>query len=148
MPVFKKIRTFVLKKSEVQNPWVLVDAKDRTLGRLATKLADILRGKDLPTYTPNVDSGSFVIVVNAEKIKVTGDKLQQKKYYTYSGYAGGLKERTLSEQLQKAPEKVITHAVKGMLPKNKLADKLLKKLKVYRGEAHPHAAQKPVVVNL
>jgi large subunit ribosomal protein L13 len=148
MSVFKKIRTFVLKKEEVKNPWVLVDAKDRTLGRLATKLADILRGKDLPTYTPHVDSGSFVVVVNAEKIKVTGDKLQQKKYYTYSGYAGGLKERTLAEQLQKAPEKVITHAVKGMLPKNKLADKLLTKLKVYRGAEHPHAAQKPVQVKL
>ncbi len=143
MPIFKKIRTFVLKKGETVNPWVLIDAKGKTLGRLSTYIADALRGKNKPTYTPHVDGGNFVIVINAEKIKVTGKKLEQKKYYKYSGYAGGLRERSLAEVLAKAPENVILHAVKGMLPKNKLARKLLTKLKVYRGDQHPHAAQQP-----
>ncbi len=146
MPIFKKIRTMVLKKEEVKSPWVLIDVKGKTLGRISTKIADLLRGKDLPTYTPHVDGGSFVVVINAEKIAVTGKKMEQKMYYNYSGYAGGLRERTLAEQLKRAPEKVIEHAVKGMLPKNKLSNKLMTKLKVYVGENHPHAAQKPTVV--
>jgi len=148
MSIFKKIRTYVLKKEEVVRPWVLIDAKDQTLGRLATRISDVLRGKDLPTYTPHVDSGSFVIVINADKIKVTGKKLTQKMYYTYSGYAGGLKERTLGEQLKRAPDKVILHAVKGMLPKSKLAAAMLTKLKVFAGDQHPHAAQKPQTITL
>lgn len=148
MPIFKKIRTVIIKKEDVKNPWVLVDVKGLTLGRVSTKIADLLRGKNLPNYTPNVDNGSFVVIINAEKIAVTGKKMEQKMYYTYSGYAGGLTERTLAEQLVKAPEKVITHAVKGMLPKNKLADKMMTKLKVYVGEEHPHAAQQPTVITL
>ena len=122
----------------------MVDADAQTLGRLATEIADVLRGKGKPAYTPHVDTGDFVIVVNAEKIHVTGKKLEQKIYYRHSGYPGGLRERTLAEQLKRRPEEVIRKAVKGMLPKNKLASAQLRKLKVYAGPDHPHSAQNPV----
>ncbi|MDX6532624.1 MAG: large subunit ribosomal protein, partial [Gaiellales bacterium] len=118
--------------------------ESRTLGRLATEIADLLRGKGKPQYTPHVDTGDFVVVVNAEKIHVTGKKLEQKIYYRHSGYPGGLRERTLAEQLARRPEEVIRKAVKGMLPKNRLAAAQLKKLKVYAGPEHPHTAQNPV----
>ena len=123
--------------------WYLVDAEGKTLGRLATRIADTLRGKDKPQYTPHVDTGDFVVVVNAEKISVTGDKRQAKLYHRHSGYPGGLRSRTLREQLERRPTEVLRKAVKGMLPKNRLAAKQLTKLKVYVGPDHPHEAQAP-----
>jgi large subunit ribosomal protein L13 len=137
------VKTYVAKPSDRQRDWVIVDATGQTLGRLATRIADALRGKRKPEYTPHVDTGDFVIVVNAEKISVTGNKLADKKYYRHSGYPGGLKVRTLEEQLERRPEEVIRHAVKGMLPRNRLARKQITKLKVYAGPDHPHIAQKP-----
>jgi large subunit ribosomal protein L13 len=137
------MKTYSAKPREIEQSWYLVDADGRTLGRLATEIADTLRGKGKPAYTPHVDTGDFVIVVNAEKIHVTGKKLEQKIYYRHSGYPGGLRERTLAEQLARRPEEVIRKAVKGMLPKNKLAAAQLRKLKVYAGSEHPHAAQNP-----
>ena len=122
---------------------MLVDASGKTLGRLATQLADVLRGKRKPQYTPHVDVGDFVVVVNAEKIAVTGNKRADKRYYRHSGYPGGLRSRTLEEMLQRRPEEVIRKAVKGMLPRNRLARQQLRKLKVYAGPDHPHAAQQP-----
>ena len=138
------MKTYSAKPHEIEQSWYLVDADARTLGRLATEIADLLRGKGKPAYTPHVDTGDFVIVVNAKKIHVTGKKLEQKIYYRHSGYPGGLRERTLAEQLARRPEEVIRKAVKGMLPKNKLASAQLRKLKVYAGPEHPHAAQNPV----
>jgi large subunit ribosomal protein L13 len=120
-----------------------VDASGQTLGRLATRLADMLRGKDKPEYTPHIDTGDFVVVVNAEKVRVTGNKLETKKYRRHSGYPGGLRERTLSEMLERRPEEVIRLAVRGMLPRNRLARQQLRKLKVFAGPDHPHEAQKP-----
>jgi len=137
------MKTYSQKESEVQRDWYVVDAADQTLGRLATQIATLLRGKHKPTFSPNLDGGDFVIVVNAEKVRVTGNKLDQKIYYRHSGYPGGLRERTLAEQLARRPEEVIRRAVKGMLPKNKLAAAQLRKLKVYAGPEHPHAAQNP-----
>ena len=137
------MKTYSAKPHEIEQAWYLVDADQRTLGRLATEIADTLRGKNKPAYTPHVDTGDFVIVVNAEKVRVTGKKLDQKIYYRHSGYPGGLRERTLAEQLARRPEEVIRKAVKGMLPKNKLAAAQLRKLKVYAGPEHPHAAQNP-----
>ena len=137
------MKTYSAKPGEITREWYLVDADGLTLGRLATLIADTLRGKLKPQYTPHVDTGDFVIVVNAEKIHVTGNKLDQKRYYRHSGYPGGLRERTLAEQLARRPEDVIRKAVKGMLPKNKLAAAQLRKLKVYAGPEHPHAAQNP-----
>ncbi len=137
------MKTYSAKPREIEQSWYLVDADQRTLGRLATEIADLLRGKGKPAYTPHVDTGDFVIVVNAEKVRVTGKKLEQKIYYRHSGYPGGLRERTLAEQLARRPEEVIRKAVKGMLPKNKLAAAQLRKLKVYAGPEHPHAAQNP-----
>ena len=136
--------TYTAKPGEIQRDWYVVDAEGRTLGRLATEIADTLRGKGKPQYTPHVDTGDFVIVVNAGKIHVTGNKLDQKIYYRHSGYPGGLRERTLREQLDRRPEEVLRKAVKGMLPKNKLAAVQLRKLKIYAGPEHPHAAQSPV----
>jgi large subunit ribosomal protein L13 len=138
------MKTYSAKPREIEQGWYLVDAESRTLGRLATEIADLLRGKGKPQYTPHVDTGDFVVVVNAEKIHVTGKKLEQKIYYRHSGYPGGLRERTLAEQLARRPEEVIRKAVKGMLPKNRLAAAQLKKLKVYAGPDHPHEAQNPV----
>ena len=137
------MKTYSAKPREIEQSWYLVDADGQILGRLATEIADTLRGKHKPEYTPHVDTGDFVIVVNAEKIHVTGKKLEQKIYYRHSGYPGGLRERTLAEQLARRPEEVIRKAVKGMLPKNKLAAAQLRKLKVYAGPEHPHAAQNP-----
>jgi large subunit ribosomal protein L13 len=137
------MKTYSAKPREIEQSWYLVDAEGETLGRLATEIADVLRGKRKPAYTPHVDTGDFVVVVNAEKIHVTGNKLEQKIYYRHSGYPGGLRERTLAEQLQRRPEEVIRKAVKGMLPKNRLAAAQLKKLKVYAGPEHPHEAQNP-----
>ena len=136
-------RTWNAKPGEVQQRWFLVDAEGRTLGRLATQIADTLRGKTKPEYTPHVDTGDFVVVVNAEKIHVTGKKLDEKIYYRHSGYPGGLRQRSLREQLERRPTEVLRGAVKGMLPRNKLARRQLLKLKIYAGPEHPHEAQRP-----
>ncbi len=130
-------------KQTRERRWYVIDASGKTLGRLATQIADILRGKRKPEYTPHVDVGDFVIVVNAEKVAVTGRKREQKIYYRHSGYPGGLRQRTLAEQLEQQPEEVIRLAVRGMLPRNRLARQQLRKLKVYRGPEHPHEAQRP-----
>ena len=137
------MKTYVAKPSDRQRDWLIVDATGQTLGRLATQIADALRGKRKPTYTPHIDTGDFVVVVNAEKISVSGNKLEDKLYRRHSGYPGGLKTRTLNEMLERRPEEVIRLAVKGMLPRNRLARKQLTKLKVYAGPDHPHAAQQP-----
>ena len=137
------MKTYVAKPSDRERNWLIVDATGLTLGRLATQIADALRGKRKPTYTPHIDTGDFVVVINAEKISVTGKKLEDKLYYRHSGYPGGLKSRTLSEMLDRRPEEVIRIAVKGMLPRNRLARKQRTKLKVYAGPDHPHAAQQP-----
>ncbi|MGO9976356.1 MAG: 50S ribosomal protein L13 [Solirubrobacteraceae bacterium] len=137
------MKTYVATPTDRERNWLLVDATGQTLGRLATQIADALRGKRKPTYTPHIDTGDFVVVVNAEKISVTGRKLSDKLYYRHSGYPGGLKSRTLSDMLEQRPEEVIRLAVKGMLPRNRLARKQLTKLKVYAGPDHPHAAQQP-----
>ncbi len=137
------MKTYVATPENRQRDWYVVDAEGKTLGRLATQIADALRGKRKPEYTPHCDTGDFVVVINAEKISVTGNKRADKKYYRHSGYPGGIKERTLSEMLERRPEEVIRLAVKGMLPRNRLARKQLTKLKVYAGPEHPHEAQKP-----
>jgi large subunit ribosomal protein L13 len=137
------MRTYNAKPGEIERCWYVVDADGQTLGRLATQIADTLRGKGKPQYTPHVDTGDFVVVVNAEKVHVTGNKLDQKRYYRHSGYPGGLRSRTLREQLDRRPTEVIRKAVKGMLPKNRLARQQLNKLKVYAGPDHPHEAQAP-----
>lgn len=136
-------KTYSLKASDVHNAWYVVDAEGMTLGRLSTRIATILCGKHKPIYSPNIDSGDFVIVVNAEKIRVTGNRLDQKKYYRHSGYPGGLSEMSLRGLLERHPERAITYAVKGMLPKNRIGRKMFKKLKVYAGPDHPHEAQQP-----
>jgi large subunit ribosomal protein L13 len=137
------MKTYSAKPGEIERHWYLVDAEAKTLGRLATQIAEVLRGKGKPAYTPHVDTGDFVIVVNAEKVHVTGQKLDQKLYYKHSGYPGGLHSRTLREQLERRPEEVLRKAVRGMLPKNRLASAQLRKLKIYAGPDHPHAAQNP-----
>jgi large subunit ribosomal protein L13 len=137
------MKTYSAKPGEVTREWYLVDAEGKTLGRLATQIADTLRGKRKPQYTPHVDTGDFVVVVNAEKIHVTGNKLDQKRYYRHSGYPGGLRSRTLRDQLERRPTEVLRVAVKGMLPKNRLARQQLTKLKIYAGPQHPHEAQNP-----
>ncbi len=142
------MKTYVAKPTTAERNWLLVDANGLTLGRLSTQIADALRGKRKPTYTPHIDTGDFVVVINAEKIAVTGNKLAEKRYYRHSGYPGGLKSRTLAEQLDRQPEEVIRHAVKGMLPRNRLARKQLTKLKIYAGPEHPHAAQQPVPMEI
>ena len=136
-------KTYVASASDRDRGWVVIDANGKTLGRLATQIADLLRGKRKPEYTPHVDTGDFVVVVNAEKISVTGNKRAEKRYYRHSGYPGGLKSRTLEEMLQRRPEEVIRIAVKGMMPRNRLARKQITKLKVYAGADHPHVAQSP-----
>jgi large subunit ribosomal protein L13 len=132
---------------EIDKNWYLVDAEGQVLGRLASRIASILRGKDKPYFAPNVDVGDFVVVVNAEKVAVTGNKAEAKEYFTHSGYPGGAKSVKLSEMLSKKPEHVIRHAVGGMLPKNSLGRQMLKKLKVYSGPSHPHKAQEPAGIN-
>ena len=137
------MKTYVATPTDRQRDWLVVDAEGQTLGRLATRIADALRGKRKPAYTPHIDTGDFVVVINAEKIHVTGNKLEQKRYWRHSGYPGGIKSRTLAEMLDRRPEEVIRKAVKGMLPRNRLARRQLTKLKIYAGPDHPHAAQKP-----
>ncbi len=141
-------KTWNAKAGEVARNWYLVDAEGQTLGRLATRIADTLRGKDKPQYTPHTDTGDFVVVVNAEKVAVTGKKMDEKMYYRHSGYPGGLKERSLREQLDRRPTDVLRKAVKGMLPRNRLARQQLLKLKIYAGPEHPHEAQAPKQLDL
>jgi large subunit ribosomal protein L13 len=136
-------KTWNAKPGEITREWYVVDAEGLTLGRLATRIADTLRGKNLPQYTPHVDTGAFVVVVNAEKIQVTGNKMEQKMYHRHSGYPGGLRSRTLREQLDRQPTEVLRKAVKGMLPRTRLGRAQLTKLKIYAGPEHPHVAQAP-----
>jgi len=140
--------TKVAKKEDVTRDWYLVDVDSKVLGRVATQIANVLRGKNKPTFTPSVDTGDFVIVVNAEKIALTGKKMSDKIYYSHSGYVGGLKEITAGKLIEKKHEDLLKKAVKGMLPKNKLARHMLKKLKIYSGDAHPHSAQNPKNLNI
>jgi large subunit ribosomal protein L13 len=142
------MKTYAANAQTRERTWLVVDATGQTLGRLATRIATTLRGKHKPEYTPHVDTCDFVIVVNAEKVSVTGNKREDKRYYRHSGYPGGVKERTLQEMLDRRPEEVIRHAVKGMLPRNRLGRKQLTKLKVYAGPDHPHAAQKPAPMEI
>ena len=141
------MKTYSLKKEEVHRNWFVVDATDRVLGRVATKIADKIRGKDKPSFTPHTDGGDYVIVINAEKIKVTGSKFNNKIYYRHSLYPGGLKSQTFKELIEKNPERVIEEAVKGMLPKNKLGKSIIKKLKVFQGPNHDHESQQPAEWN-
>jgi large subunit ribosomal protein L13 len=142
------MKTFSAKSQDVRREWHLVDATDKTLGRLATELALRLRGKHKPIYTPHVDTGDYIVVVNAEKIRVTGNKLEDKIYHHHTGYIGNLKSEPLGKLMQRAPERAIERAVKGMLPKNKLGRAMYKKLHVYAGPEHPHAAQQPAALEL
>lgn len=142
------MKSYMASTASVERKWYVVDAADQTLGRLASEIAKVLRGKNKPTYTPHIDTGDYVIVVNADKIKVSGKKLDQKIYYHHSDYVGGMKETTLKEMLEKKPENVITLAVKGMLPKGPLGRSMLTKLHVYVGPEHDHAAQKPEVLEI
>jgi len=142
------MKTYVATPTDRERNWLLVDANGQTLGRLATQIADALRGKRKPTFTPHIDTGDFVVVINAEKIAVTGKKRDDKIYYRHSGYPGGLKTRTLDEMLERKPEDVIRLAVKGMLPKNRLARKQITKLKIYAGPEHPHQAQQPTPIKI
>ncbi|MCL5024709.1 MAG: 50S ribosomal protein L13 [Nitrospirae bacterium] len=140
------MKTQFAKKNEIERKWYLFDARDAVLGRLATRVATYLRGKNKTVFTPNVDTGDFVVVVNADKVKLTGNKLEDKVYYRHSGYIGGIKATTAKERLNSSPEEMILDAVWGMLPKNRLGRAMLKKLKVYRGPEHPHSAQKPEII--
>jgi large subunit ribosomal protein L13 len=142
------VRTYTAKNEEMEREWYVVDAEGHTLGRLASTIASILKGKHKPIYTPHLDCGDFVIVVNAEKVRVTGRKLDQKFYHRHSGYPGGLSSISLRDQLAKHPERVLQAAVRGMLPKNKLGRQMYKKLKVYAGDSHPHQAQQPKSLEL
>lgn len=142
------MKTYTPKENELKSEWFVVDAGGQILGRLASKLAHRLRGKHKPEFAPHVDNGDFLVVINAAKVAVTGKKLDQKMYYKHTNYPGGLKERTLRQMLDKKPEEVLRAAVKGMLPKNRLARRLLTKLKVYAGTEHPHAPQKPTPIDL
>ncbi|HKH42908.1 MAG TPA: 50S ribosomal protein L13 [Solirubrobacterales bacterium] len=137
------MRTYQATPQDRERVWYVVDAEGKTLGRMATQIADVLRGKRKPSYTPHVDVGDFVIVINAAKVAVTGDKREKKLYWRHSGYPGGIRSRTLGDLLEKRPEEVIRKAVKGMLPRNRLARQQLRKLKIYAGPDHPHQAQKP-----
>ncbi len=142
------MKTYAVKASEIERSWWLVDASDQTLGRLATRIATLLEGKHKPIYSPHLDTGDHVVVVNAARVRVTGNKLIQKRYYRHSNYPGGLKEESLAALLERKPELVIERAVKGMLPQNRLGRAMFRKLKVYSGGEHPHAAQQPTAVEL
>lgn len=142
------MKTFAAKNTDIEQKWYLVDAKGANLGRLSTKIAEILMGKHKPQYSPHVITGDIVVVINCAKIKVTGNKLEDKKYYRHTGYPGGIKQETLKEMLIKHPNRVIEHSVAGMLPKNKLQAEMLKNLKVYAGEEHKHDAQKPELIKV
>ena len=141
------MKTQSFKQSDIEQSWILVDAKDKTLGRLASALASRLRGKHKPEYTPNSDLGDYIVVINANKINVTGDKLNQKKYFKHSGYPGGIKSKSLNKVIENSPEDAIRMAVKGMLPNNKLGKKMLTKLKIYKDNEHPHQAQNPNILD-
>lgn len=138
-----EMKTFSAKKESVTRSWYLVDATDKTLGRLSTEIANRLRGKHKPEYTPHVDTGDYIVVVNAEKIRVTGNKTTDKVYHHHTGYPGGIKSITFDKLVEKAPEQIIEKAVKGMMPKNKLSSAMMSKLKIYAGSDHPHSAQQP-----
>ena len=142
------MKTYAAKEIEIKRQWHLVDAEGKVLGRMASRIADVLRGKHKPFYTPNVDTGDFVVVINAGKVVVTGKKAQQKVYQRYSGYPGGLKEIKYADMLERHPERIIRLAVRRMIPSNKLGRRVLKKLKVYRGPEHPHEAQQPQVLSM
>jgi len=142
------VKTYSAKPNEVQHDWLLVDAEGQTLGRLATQIAHRLRGKHKPIFTPHVDTGDFIVVINAEKVKLTGKKVEDKKYYRHTGYPGGIRETTAEKMLATKPTDILTIAVRGMLPKNSLGRKMLSKLKVYAGSAHPHSAQQPQPLKL
>ena len=142
------MKTVFAKKNEIEKKWYIIDAKGMTLGRLAARIAVILRGKNKPIFTPNVDTGDYVIVINAEGVRLTGNKLKQKIYYRHSGYPGGIKMITAEHLLNRSPEKVIMLAVRGMLPKNRLGRAQLKKLRVFKGTAHPHISQKPEPIEI
>ncbi|OGP15606.1 MAG: 50S ribosomal protein L13 [Deltaproteobacteria bacterium RIFCSPLOWO2_02_FULL_50_16] len=142
------VSTYFSKKGEEQRGWIIIDLTDKILGRAATKIANHLRGKNKTRFTPHVDTGDFVIVINADKVKLTGNKELEKKYYTHSGYRGGLKTKNVSELRARKPEEIIRHAVKGMLPKNKMTKHLMRKLKIYSGSEHPHQAQQPQSIEI
>lgn len=142
------MKTFSARKEDVKKNWYLIDAEDKVVGRLAARIAMILRGKNKPIFTPHVDTGDFVVVVNAEKVRFTGRKWIQKKYYRHSGYPGGLKEIVARKLLQQKPEEVLRHAVWGMIPHNRLGRQMMKKLKIYAGPEHPHQAQKPQALEI
>lgn len=142
------MKTFIVKENDIQRQWYVVDAAGQTLGRLASRIAQILRGKHKPTYSPHLDNGDFVVVINADQIHVTGRKMDQKMYYHHSGYMGGLTEISLRDQMQRHPTFAIKLAVKGMMPKGPLGRKMIKKLKIYAGADHPHQAQQPKVLEL
>ena len=142
------MKTYSAKPNEVQQDWLLVDAEGQTLGRLATQIAHRLRGKHKPVFTPHVDTGDFIVVINAEKVRLTGKKIEDKKYYRHTGYPGGIRETTAAKMLATKPTDILTIAVRGMLPKNRLGRKMLTKLKVYTGNAHPHEAQQPQPLEL
>jgi large subunit ribosomal protein L13 len=142
------IKTFIAKKEDVQRDWYVIDATDKVLGRMASRIAMILQGKTKPIYTPHVDTGDFVIVTNAKKIKLTGNKMKEKVYYTHSGYPGGFKEIPIKKWMDKHPDRVVNMAVKRMLPKTKLGRAMLKKLKVYAGQDHSHEAQQPKTLEI
>jgi len=142
------MKTYSAKPSEVHHGWYVVDAQGKVLGRLATRIAQRLRGKHRPEYTPHVDTGDYIVVVNADKLRVTGNKAEQKKYYRHTGYPGGIRETTFAVLHAKHPDRVLQKAVKGMMPKGPLGNAMLKKLKIYAGEAHPHDAQRPQALDL
>jgi large subunit ribosomal protein L13 len=141
-------KTYVVKEADIQRKWILVDASGQNLGRLASRIAQVLRGKHKPTYSPHLDGGDYVVVINAEKIAVTGRKLDQKTYYRHTGYPGGIRETNLRGLLARHPTHALKFAVRGMLPKNRLGRKMIKKLKIYAGPEHPHEAQQPEAVEL
>ncbi|HDM33032.1 MAG TPA: 50S ribosomal protein L13 [Deltaproteobacteria bacterium] len=140
------MKTYFATKDDAERKWVLIDAKDKVVGRLAAEIASILRGKNKPQYTPHADVGDFVVVINADKVRLTGNKWEKKRYYHHSGYMGGLKVTVAKDMADKKPEEILKHAVKGMLPKNSLGKAMFKKLKVYAGDNHPHDAQKPIKI--
>jgi large subunit ribosomal protein L13 len=142
------MKTYFAKKTDVERKWYLIDAEGMVVGRLASRVASILRGKHKPIYTPHIDTGDFVVIINADKVRFTGNKLEEKTYIHHSGYPGGLKKKTAKELMKSAPEKIIINAVKGMLAKNKLRSLQIKRLKVYSGSEHPHKAQNPEILQL
>lgn len=142
------MKTFMQTKENIERNWYVIDAEGKTLGRLATKAAHMLRGKHKPTYTPHVDCGDYIIIINADKVKLTGNKLEDKKYYNHSGFPGGLRERNAAEMIESYPEEMIERAVKGMLPHNRLGRAMGKKLFVYRGADHKHSVQKPIAIEI